>query len=140
MRSAATRERAVATAASWRAVPATLTERSTARVRFWRASSGSKCSGPQIRLLIQTPCSIIPSRSDGGGFSRASIASGVAGTLSAIPPAADMIEVRLSTRDRWPIASSWAMNPPIDAPTTCAASTPSPSRRAAASSAMSSSA
>ena len=36
-------------------------------------------------------------------------------------PVLDMIEVRLSTRSGWSMVSCWAIIPPIDTPTTCAA-------------------
>ena len=36
-------------------------------------------------------------------------------------PVFDMIEQRLSTRSGWSIVSCWAIIPPIDTPTTCAA-------------------
>jgi hypothetical protein len=52
-------------------------------------------------------------------------------------PVVDMIEVRLGTRRGRSIASVWAIMPPREAPTTCAAGMPSASRRPAASPAMS---
>ena len=52
-------------------------------------------------------------------------------------PVVDMIDVSDSTRAGCRMASVWAIIPPIDAPTTCAAGKPRASSRAAASSAMS---
>jgi hypothetical protein len=52
---------------------------------------------------------------------------------------ADIIEVSESTRSGCRAAKVWAIIPPIDAPTTCAAGLPRAASSAAASSAMSSS-
>ena len=88
-----------------------------------------------------TRCSTTASTSPGRGAGRSSALRAAAeGFASAALPVLDMIEVRLATRAGWPIATSCAIMPPIDAPTTCARAMPSASIRPTVSAAMSSSA
>ena len=76
------------------------------------------------------------SRDVGGGAWSSAAASGVARPYPG-SPVCDITDVRLRTRSGWAIARLCAIIPPIDTPSTWARSTPTASRTATASSAMS---
>ena len=102
----------------------------------WRASSSSKC-GPEISRTVSTLAVDRLPRACGPSSLRQP-----AQQLTADPAVRAVAGVRhdrrqAGTRRGWPIAIAWAIIPPIDAPTTWAASMPRWSSSPAASSAMS---
>src|SRR5216684_4218271 len=125
-------------ARSCRPTPAGLSPRS--KVRSARArSSASSCGKLPTRRIFQVCAkrSKYSSLVAGGGAIRTAAASRVGGGSFGLP-VVDMIEV--SERTRWgnEIAISWAIMPPIDAPTRCADLMPSTSISPIVSLAMSS--
>ena len=89
-------------------------------------SSASKC-GPAISRKPSTASRSASAGSSGRGadIDMATVGSSRGETLPCRrSPVFDMIEHRLSTRSGWSIVSCWAIIPPIDTPTTCAAPTP----------------
>ena len=104
-----------------------------------RSSSLAVKAWPPIAL---TAASAVMMRSSRLGLAGSAISARMAsGFGSGRPgrPVVDMIDTRLFILEGWLIATSCAIMPPIDAPTTCARSIPSASSKAAASAAMSSS-
>jgi hypothetical protein len=94
-------------------------------------------SGPAQDALIARIVLDVPLAAGAGV--RSTDSASVLGGGSEGSPVDDMIEVSVRTLSAWWIAISWAMEPPIDMPTTCARSIPRESRRPAASAAMSAS-
>ena len=86
---------------------------------------------------LATACSMKRSRSPGIG-DIITLAASPVGWPTARSPVVDMTEASDSTCSGYLVASSWAIMPPSETPTTWAASTPAASRTATASSAMSS--
>ena len=83
---------------------------------------------------LSTYCSLVR-----GGFAMKNGYTRSAGWPFQRLPVVDMIEASDSVRCGWRAAKTWAIIPPIEAPTMCAASIPRLSSRPATSSAMSTS-
>ena len=126
-------------ASSCRIVPSGLTSREIAERTMPPTSSASKW-GPAMSRNPATP-----SRSASAGSSGRGVVIDIAmvgkSRGETVPwrrlPVFDMIEQRLSTRSGWSMVSCWAIIPPMETPTTCAAGTPRWSSSATASAAMS---
>ena len=75
---------------------------------------------PPTARPASVPCATIASRSSPRGWRSSSAVVRIVGREQLGCPVVDMIEVSVSTRSRQPAATSCAIIPPIDAPTTCA--------------------
>ena len=124
-------------ARSCRPTPAGLRPRSKVRSARERSSASSSGKLPTRRTFqVCAKRAKYSSLVVGGGAISTAVASRVGGGTFGLP-VVDMIEVSERTRCGNEIAISWAIMPPIDAPTRCADLMPSASIRPIVSSAMS---
>ena len=126
-------------ARSWRPTPAGLRPRSKVRSARERSSASSSGKLPtRSTFQVWAKRAIYSSLVVGGGAISMAAASRVGGGTLGLP-VVDMIEVSERTRCGNEIAISWAIMPPMEAPTRCADLMPSTSISPIVSLAMSSS-